>query len=284
MKKYMKYEIKGSYKFILGIIAIVIIASTIIQLSISSQIDLALNDPVNNMNGMTGAKAFLFIVSILVIFGAFLTAFFQIVGSFKKELYEDRGYLTFTLPLTGSQIVGAKMIVAMLWFVVIGATIAIYNLFLALIVFGGSWVDVAKEIFSMINSGVFSLGIVSILSVILTLTLIYFSIALSRVSIKNKKIGGIWFIVFLILNAIAGYIVLRMSSAIPYFLSLDGFKILHQYELNILPGMYNSMNDLILFGSNYSTYINIVGILTHIVMFVAAFLGTGYLIEKKIDL
>lgn len=281
MKKYIKYEIKGSYKFILGIMAIIIIASTIIQLNTQSA---TLNQSMNMSGNMIGFKALIMVVSVLVIFGAFLVAFFHIIGSFRKELYEDRGYLTFTLPLTGNQIVGAKLIVAILWFMAIGAAIIIYNILLGLIIFGGSWIDTAKELFSMINTGVLSVGIISSISSILTLILIYFSIALSRVSIRNKKIGGVWFIIFLVLNAIAGYIALKMSSAIPYFLNLNGFKILHFYELNILPGFNNGVGNMLIFGNNYNAYINIIGFLSHIVMSVTAFLGTGYLIEKKIDL
>lgn len=283
MKKYMKYEIKGSYKFILGIIAILIIASTIIQGNINSALN-NFSEPTNMENSMTGFKALMLGVSVLVIFGAFLVATFHIIGSFRKELYEDRGYLTFTLPLSGNQVVGSKLIVAMLWFTAIGASIFIYNLLLALILFGGSWVDVAKELFSMVNTGVFSLGILSIIGSILTLLLIYFSIALSRVSIRNKKIGGIWFIVFLILNAISSYIALKMSSAIPYFLNLNGMEILHFYEINILPNFNSGIGDILILGSNYGAYINIVGFLSYLVMSIATFLGTGYLIEKKIDL
>lgn len=283
MRKYMKYEIKGSYKFILGIIAILIIASTLIQANLKSTITNFV-DPMNMGMSMGTFKGLMVGVSVLVIFGAFLVAFFHIIGLFRKELYEDRGYLTFTLPLTGNQIVGSKLIVAILWFTVLGVSILTYNIILGLILFGGSWVELAKEIFTMANAGIFSLGIVSILGSILTLLLIYFSIALSRVSIKNKKIGGIWFIVFIILNALSGYVTLKISSAIPYYLSLDGFKILHYYELNVLPGMADGINNIIILGNNYGAYINIVGTLSNIVMSIAAFLGTGYLIEKKIDL
>ena len=249
MKKYMKYEIKGSYKFILGIIAILIIASTIIQWNIKDVIG-NLDNPASFGTDMTAFKGLMLGTSVLVIFGAFLVAAFHILGSFKKELYEDRGYLTFTLPLSGNQIVGSKLIVAMLWFTAIGVSILIFNIILGLILFGGSWVDLAKELFSMVNTGVLSLGIVSILGSILTLLLIYFSIALSRVSIRNKKIGGIWFIVFLILNALTGYITMKMSSLVPYYLSIGGLKVLHFYELSILPGYPSSIGDIIMFGSN----------------------------------
>lgn len=283
MGKYIKYEIKGSYKFILGILAIVLIASSIIQFSISGNIE---NQLPMSSSSISGFTAFMIGLSILVIFGGFLTAFIYIIGSFRKELYEDRGYLTFTLPLTGNQILGGKFIVAILWHVVLGISIAAYNILLAIILFGSYWSDIVIDIFHLVDYGVLSFGIVSILSAIMTLILIYFSIALSRVSIRNKKVGSLWFIIFLILNALAGYFVFKSSTLIPYFLNLDSFKILHFSQLNLdITGSFNSgIGDMIIFGNNYQAYINISGILSHVLISVLAFLATGYLIEKKIDL
>ncbi len=285
MRKYMKYEIKGSYKFILGIIALVLIASTIIQFNISKQIKF---EVMGSENEITGFGAFMLVISMLVIFGAFLTAFFQIIGSFRKELYEDRGYLTFTLPLTGNKIVGAKLIVAIIWFTALGASIFLYNLILAMILYGPQWsefVNFIKQAIRTVNSGVLSVGIVSGLSAIMTLILIYFSMALSRVSVRNKKIGGLWFIIFIILNSLSSYLMYSISKGLPYFLSLDSFKIFHSYELNFLPNFGNvTMGQVIVFGNNFDAYINIFGILSLIVISVGAFLTTGYLIEKKIDL
>lgn len=283
MKKFMKYEIKGTYKFVLGIIAILIIASTIIQLNISKQLKLDLGS-LGGGSVITGFEIFMLITSILVIFGAFLIAFFHIIGSFRKELYEDRGYLTFTLPLTGNQILGAKLIIALLWFTSLGISIVLYNFVLAMIIFGSNWMDIGKELFKMVNSGMLSIGIVSGLSSITTLILIYFSIALSRVSFKNKKIGGLWFVIFLILNAVSSYTVLKISEAIPYFLNLKTFKILHFYEIGILPNINNGIGNLMILGNNYEAYINVIGNLAQLAIAVAAFLATGYLIEKKVDI
>lgn len=285
MRKYMKYEIKGSYKFILGIIAIVLIASTIIQLKLSKQLNFEI---MNTGNGATGFDALMLIISILVIFGAFLTAFFQIIGSFKKELYEDRGYLTFTLPLTGNKILGAKLIVAIIWFTVLGVSIVLYNLLLSAIIFGSQWtqiIDFMIEPIKMVMQGIISVGIIFGLSAIMTLILIYFSMALGRVSVRNRKIGGLWFIIFIILNAILNYFVFSVGKAIPYFLSLDNFKILHAYELNFLSNTGNMATEqIIAFGNNFDAYINIFGLLSMIAVCVVAFLSTGYLIEKKIDI
>lgn len=86
MGRYIKYEIKGSYKFILGVLALVLILITgIFAYSINV-------DEGSVLGGMFVG------LSTLVIFGTLLTTFLYIVGSFRKELYEDRGYLTFTLP------------------------------------------------------------------------------------------------------------------------------------------------------------------------------------------
>jgi len=281
----MKYEIKGSYKIILGIIAMVLIASTIIQVNISGQIKLDSADSANTINGF---GTFMLVVSISVIFGAFLTAFFQIIGSFRKELYEDRGYLTFTLPLTGNEILGAKLLVAITWFLVLGISIVAYNLLLGALLYGSQWtnfINSIRQIIGNANIEIFSIAMVSLLSAIVTLILIYFSMALSRVNIRNKKIGGLWFIIFIVLNSLVSYFIVKIVNALPYFLSLDSFKILHSYELNFLPRLVNiAKHQIILFGNNFDVYINVFGILSMLIIGISAFLATGYLIEKKIDL
>ena len=263
MKKYMKYEIKGTYKFILGILATVIIASTIIQLTVLKELN-NLDSPTH-MNGMTGIVALLL---TLVIFGAFIAAFFYIIGSFRKELYEDRGYLTFTLPLTGNQILGSKLIVSMLWYGILGIGMVLYNVILTTILHGSQWFELFRGLKEYIGTNLLSIAIVSgILSVATTLILIYFSMALSRVSIRNKKVGGVWFIIFIVLSVLTNYLAVKVGKILPYYLDFDTFKILHYYDINpLVPSM------------------NIFSQLMQIVFAIAAFLGTGYLIEKKIDL
>jgi len=280
MKKFMKYEFKGTYKFILGILAIVILASTIIQFNIYRE-----TQSLNYMQDSSfNFMRFMFVVSIFVIFGAFLTAFFYIVGSFRKELYEDRGYLTFTLPLTGNQILGAKLAASLIWFAVLGIGTVIYNLILAMILFGGNWLELFKEVFYMINSGVISITVTGILSSILTLILIYLSMALSKVTIRNKKIDGLWFIVFLIINSIASYISFKASTALPYYIDIMNFKVLGMRDINILQYANNGVTQMILFGDNYQAYLNVTGLVIQLLMSIGAFLTTGYLIEKRIDL
>ncbi|NLP46109.1 MAG: hypothetical protein GX347_03565 [Epulopiscium sp.] len=288
MGKYIKYEIKGSYKFILGIITILLVAFSLIQMNIYKL--------SQQSNAVQNLKVTPFITGIsgLVVFGAFLTAFFYIIGSFRKELYENRGYLTFTLPLTGNQIVGAKFIVAMMWFIILGLFVVVYNLLLGSIIFSNDWIANMKDIIQLLreilNQGTIALGVLGILSSIMTLILIYFSITVSRVSIRNKKLGSLWFVLFLILNGVIAYVILKINTIFPYYMDINVFEISHIDNVNLdnvnfVSQTVKNMGSPILLNDNCcNAYINITGLITKILITIGSFLGTGYLIENKIDL
>lgn len=281
MRKYMKYEIKGTYKFVLGILAIILLASTFIQFNIAYEMN-SINAG-ESIQGF-GITRFLLSISPFIIFGAFLTLFFYIIGSFRKELYEDRGYLTFTLPLSGNQILGSKMIVALLWFIVIGISIVLYNLLLSSILFNENLMYIFKNIPDIINSGMISVSITGLLSSIMTLILIYFSIAISKVSIKNKKIGSLWFILFLVIAGVVNYFNFEIITSMPYYLNLTNFNVASFSEIVMNSYMNQDLNSGIIIGNNYNAYINMASFLFQLTVSIGAFLSTGYLIEKKIDL
>lgn len=281
MRKYMKYEIKGTYKFVLGILAIILLASTFIQFNIYREISLGNTGESVMASGIT---RFLLSISPFIIFGAFLTLFFYIIGSFRKELYEDRGYLTFTLPLSGNQILASKMIVALLWFMAIGISILLYNIILAGFLFREDLAIILKEIPSLINSGMISVSIVSLLSSIMTLILIYFTIAISKVSIKNKKIGSLWFILFLIIMGVVNYFNFEIVNSLPFYINITNFDIASLNEIAINKVINRDISGGLLIGTDYDAYINMASFIFQTLISVSAFLATGYLIEKRIDL
>lgn len=280
MLKYIKYEIKGSYKFILGIIAVVLIASSMIQYNIFKVSKLG----TGVADGFTGLTYF---IAGAVLFGAFLTAFVYIIGSFRKELYEDRGYLTFMLPLTGRQILGSKLIVAILWFSVLGIAMILYNVLLGIIMYKLSFEEIKLGItgmFGYIDYNVTFMILIAGVSVITTLILIYLAIALSKVSIKNKKIGGMWFVLFLLINSLTGYLSIKIGEAIPYFLDLKSFKIFNYQDIEAIK-LSRDMTGMLIFGDGGQfAYINIVGNISQLIIGIVAFFATSYLIEKKVDL
>lgn len=277
MFKYMKYEIKGTNKFMGLLILFVLGASTGIQFYANNAVK-------KFQGGFVGIANFLVVLLVLAIFGAFVTALFYIIGSFRKELYEDRGYLTFSLPLSGNQILGAKMLVALIWAAAIGMSVMVYNAVLGSILFGSDWIESFKYALNYVPFNfIVTMGISTVLSSVITLLLIYFSITLSRVSIKNKKIGGLWFIIFLVLNSLVSYVILKATVLFPYYLDLNTFKILGVNSL--IAKSVGSYVDTGLFIWNNGNYlVNIGGFIFSILAAVGVFLSTSYLIERKIDL
>lgn len=274
MFKYMKYEIKGSYKYILGILALVLILIT------------GLYAYVGDLNGDSMGGNLFVGLSVLILFGTVLSTFFFIVGSFRKELFEDRGYLTFTLPLTGNQIVGSKLIVALLWFFILGTVIGLYNLIMAV---SFTPVDLKiSELVSIITQAISFKAIIfvtvaTVFTGVNMLIIIYFSMALSRVTFRNKRIGSLWFVIFLIVSGLLAYGQIEFEKLFPYILDLETFKVGTKEMLNakinigLNNGVMHSTMDGVL-------QVNIATSIYSIVTTVALFLGTGYLIEKKIDL
>ncbi len=276
MGRLIKYEIKGSYKVILAILAIVIILTTVLY-----TYPIAKNEESPVMA-----------LGYILIFGTFLAAFFYIVNSFRKELYEDRGYLTFSLPLTGNQILGAKLIVAVLWFILLGFITTLYNFFMFLFVnmknMGLTFSEVMEDLeaaSSYVDGKIVFWGTMTLfITGILSLILIYFSMTLSRVTLKNKKIGGLWFIVFVILGGLIGYLEIKIVEKFPIYLDISNWKIVTSGLINKYAEIFIGENQNLFFSVDGFGYLNIAGSLFILIIGIILFLSTGYLIENKIDL
>ncbi|WP_350346441.1 hypothetical protein ABR335_01915 [Heyndrickxia faecalis] len=276
MLKYVKYEIRGTYKFILGILALVFILLTSMY-------------AYSNKEGSLFHSAQIFMsIGVMLLFGAALIAFLYIVGSFRKELYEDSGYLTFTLPLTGNQILGSKLIAALFWFMVLGIGVVLFN-FLMVMIFSPFHIDHISKLFSAISKvlsikACIYMTLSMVFSVVSVLLLIYFSMALSKVTFRHKKIGGLWFVVFIILSGVFGYIDAEISQWIPYYLDLSTFHVETPASYHDLLQMHYHSAGLHFNAIAGSAATNIASFVYHLALMIALFLGTGYLIEKKIDL
>lgn len=275
MFKLMKYEIQGTYKTILGILALVYIFITGIYFFIS------------DIESITNFGAAFLGLSYLVLFGTALTTVLYIVNSFKKELYEDRGYLTFTLPLTGNQIIGAKLIVALWWFFFLGLAIVLYNLLMVFIFSMAElhFSDLAEGMRQIITVKEFVIGMIYLLiKGISLILLIYFSMALSRVTIKNKRIGGLWFIIFLVLSGFLTFGQVHITEWFPYYFDLQSFRVgtLEQFhDFNVHVGLMDAGTSFFI---QETALMNIASTIYQLLVIVALYLGTSYLIERKIDL
>lgn len=277
MGKLIKYEMKGISKFLLGVLLVLVIASSLLQYNIFRITDANDGFIINSMS-----TTFIVVISMLVISGASLVSFFYIVNSFKDELSEDRGYLTFTLPLSGSEIVGAKLIAAGIWSLILIFGLVVYNILLSYLLLSLTDIDIWAEL-SMIFYG-FNLQTVGNLLLLmfnfliqgaLTLLLVYFSMSLRRISFGGKRMDGLWFIIFLILTGLTNYISLKLTMAYPYIyeMATNQIRLLGDWEIM-------NMND----PNSFSYGIMIMSLLSNIVFSILAFFATSYLIDEKIDI
>ena len=260
MGRLLKYELKGNYK-VIGIILVILII-----------VALGLNFKIGEW-----AETTIMGITSFAVFGALLSAFIYLVELFRKELYEDTGYLTFTLPITGNSIVGAKLLSSLIWIFVVGTIGGLLGFLNAKRAFGpyvGFGSIFTKQSFIVAISGA--------VSVITVLLLIYFSITISRMTIRNKKVGGLWFIIFILLNVAIAYLQIKLIKWIPYYIDTNSWRIVKQ-GMNMVAGI-NFGGAMLQLSINGNVYLNIASIIFSIILPVGLFLGTGYLLEKKVDL
>lgn len=208
MWKLLKYEIKGNYKLFLGIL----ITSIIINTCILGNVD---NSQQKTAIGST------IVVNACILVSIFIVS----LNSFIIELNDDRGYLTFTLPIKATIIIGTKLVSTFIW---LFSGYIIYRIFLYFIT-NKAYENVHGIFLShaLLNYSSSSIGIMYssclIISWIIFLLLCYLAIAISKVGVKNNKIGVlIAFITFICLCLVFMLPELLIYLSLPYSISVKG--------------------------------------------------------------
>lgn len=246
----IKYELKGYYKdFIIMIGAIA-----------------ALNVLLFTRINIWPQEAVIF-CSFLISFAAAVVVFIWNIRLFSRDLYEDSGYLLFTLPQSGYSILGAKLITSIVQGLIVGAVALLFN-----------YISIQGHSSFSINLGLIMRNISpkfitesivsSLFEYVYFLTTIYFSIALSKVAIKKKKVGKLGgFIIFIIISIIVAKITQIVVGIFP-----------QTFDLNIL----TAQSQLAMYGS-HAIPINIAAVILNVILFVLMFIATAYILENKID-
>lgn len=264
MGKLIKYELKGNYKIFLG------------TFIVTALLNILLLTRVNVWNPAAIVALFSLITMAL-----FLLVLVFVLKSFKNEMYEDRAYLTFTLPISGNKIVAAKIISALIWFA--GAALVILIFFGILV---GYYADksVIDEINMYINikASILLLVLFCLINLIMMLLMIYFSITLTRVALRRKKMSGfIGFIVCIALTIAIFYIEYHVIKLFPQTFNL---------KVDFLQGSQANGGIVTIDGESLMTitkgyiHVNIASIIYNIIIYIGLFLSTGYLIDNKIDI
>lgn len=267
MGKLLKYEFKGSYRYYLGmyiIITLINIAAWIL--------------------GRKYQEAIVATFLSLTAFAAYIITIVSVIKSFRDELYENSGYLMFTLPRSGNQILGSKLIVGVIWLFATSIFVALLA-FMGVCLINGLPTDIPRiNIDSKIMADLILDGIMVILFVlfrtVFLMLMIYFSITISKITLPNGKGGkAIGFLIFVALSVILALIniwLLKVTS-----LSIN-------IPMNLISGGNTTFIDI--GGSSniaidaQGLHLNVAALILDIASCVGLFLGTGWLMDNKVDL
>lgn len=216
-------------------------------------INLALLTKVNiwSENALIGVNA-------LIAFSIGVGVFISNINLLNRDMYSDTGYLMFTLPQSGYSIIGAKVIVSFLQSLFIG----VISFVLPYAEFKG-----LRDGFSCIYSNINTASLIKVMvgvifSYIFLIVLVYFCITISRVAFNGRKIGKVGsFVVFIVISIGLGKITELIDKAIPN-------SAIHLSQGNMT------------FNSSFS----VVSIAFNMIVCIILFLGSAYLIDKKLDL
>lgn len=246
----IKYELKGYYK------------DFIIILGAIAALNVLLYTRIN-----TWPEGSVAALSFLITFAAAVVVFIWNIRLFSRDLYEDSGYLLFTLPQSGYSILGAKIITSIVQGLIVGAVALIFN-YISFHGIGQFNIEFGLIMRNISPKFIAESIVASLFEYIYFLTTIYFSIALSKVAIKKKKVGKLGgFIIFIIVSIIVAKITQIIVDIFP-----------QTFNLNIL----TAQSQLAMYGAHIIP-INIAAMILNVILFVLMFIATAYIIENKID-
>lgn len=225
MVKFLKYEFKGNYKILFGFLLGGILASFMVQMSIYRLDGLPGTSTKTTQGIMT---IFGVIIAMAVIIGFIYTA----VAIFSKEINSNTGYLTFQVPQKMWKMVTAKLIMIAICSVIYVILGMLVNMLIYTFLIHPRLIQNAKEIFMDINfkSG-FKYLMLMVFEITSLLSIIYFSMSLSKMTFNNKNMGWFWIVplalIFYIVDRIKDYILdfSSLSNSMYSFMYIFGFQI-----------------------------------------------------------
>lgn len=254
----IKYELKGMKNFIYAIL----ISIAVMCLLILAKVNLL----YGLINSASGA-----LIGLVILIIAFINS----IKIFSKYLYEDDGYLLFTLPVNGYEIVGSRLI-----FAFIQLTVVILALVILAFATTSKLLNFIPDIKTYVSYFITPLtvgyGIVEyIINIGVLLCSIYFSMVLGKTILKLKKHEkGAAFLTFIVVNIIINY-----AKGL-----VDKLWVLYK-PINIPNGFDINTG---IFGSNFSISNSTISfdmglLILNIILFAALFIGTSKLIDKGIE-
>lgn len=204
MFKFLKYEFKRNYKFNIILLISLLVINVLEFLTSNISFD---NDFITFLN-----KSLVFAINFIP-----LIVLIKYISNYQKELYEDTGYLTFSLPIKGSKIIFSKIILLFGMGLIISTINLLFAIRLKVIVFKNF--DINFSNFTIINFIIFGI----LFSVFFILS-IYFSITITHKFFKSKNKLFIWIFIFFLIMFLFFYFI--------FYASISMISILEVYNID----------------------------------------------------
>lgn len=270
--KLIKHEFKATWKYFLAIDAITIvigIIAAIVGYGVAGNID---DLPATMIILLSlGFAGYVF----ALVSAAVLTTVFNVVRYY-RSLYTAEGYLTFTLPATTTEILSAKMLVALIWQVIMALCIGISICFLvgSFLLYGtihgvfdmqdffGDFLYGFREVLGI--RGVFGtlryfLNV--LMEIVFNMLIFFFAISIGQLWQKHK-----------ILGSIIAFFTTRFVLGIFAFLA------------NLMSGAFGMLFDSASNPGRYFSHATAVSLLISIVASVIMYVASIWITDKKLNL
>ncbi|WP_026523981.1 hypothetical protein [Butyrivibrio sp. MB2005] len=270
--KLIKHEFKATWKYFVAIDAIAIVVgfiAAIVGYGVAGNID---DLPATMIILLSlGLAGYVF----ALVSAAVLTTVLNVVRYY-RSLYTAEGYLTFTLPATTTEILSAKMLVAIIW-----QFIMALSLFISISLLVGSFLlygsihdlfDIQEFLDGVVYSFMEMLGIIGfwgtlrylfnvLMTIVFNMLIFFFAISIGQLWQKHKILGSI--IAFFTTRFVMG---------------IFGFAV------NMMSGAFSMLYDSATDPGKYFSHTTIVSLFISVVASVIMYVASIWITDKKLNL
>lgn len=215
----VRYEFKNVNKWFLALYAAVLSLSVIIGIQGSSLSSTYYQD-----------KGVVMLVFLSLVFGGLvitlsISTLILIIQRFKGSVYDRRGYLTLTLPVSEHQILSAKLLGAFVWSLA-STVVFLFSLYIIIVmVYPGAYLSTFAEYILKNYQDNFWLALISyIFNTLASILCIYLSISIGQ--LFNEYRTALAVVAYIAIQVVLGFVTLNLRIDFDYnwVLSFEIFK------------------------------------------------------------
>lgn len=215
----VRYEFKNVNKWYLALYAAVLSLSVIIGIQGTTFSSAYYQD-----------KGFIMLVFLSLVFGGLMitlgiSTLILIIQRFKGSVYDRRGYLTLTLPVSEHQILSAKLLGAFVWSLA-STVVFLFSLYIIIVmVYPGAYLSTFAEYILKNYQDNFWLALISyIFNTLASILCIYLSISIGQ--LFNEYRTALAVVAYIAIQVVLGFITLNLRIDFDYnwVLSFEIFK------------------------------------------------------------